>query len=72
MTPRTPTARAGIVALLEEARHLGYAISDEDVTIGITSVGAPIFDHTGNVHAAISIGGLRSVVLGNRGGERAA
>jgi DNA-binding IclR family transcriptional regulator len=70
-TPRTPTTRAGIVALLEEARHLGYAISDEDVTVGITSVGAPIFDHSGRAHAAISVGGMRSAILGNGGGERA-
>lgn len=70
-TPRTPTTRAGIIALLEETRHLGYAISDEDVTLGISSVGAPVFDHSGNVHAALSIGGLRSAVLGDGGGERA-
>jgi DNA-binding IclR family transcriptional regulator len=70
-TPRTPTTRAGIVALLEEARHLRYAISDEDVTVGITSVGAPIFDHNGHVLAALSVGGMRSAILGYRGGERA-
>jgi DNA-binding IclR family transcriptional regulator len=71
VTPRTPTAKAGLVALLEEARHAGYTISDEDVTVGITSVGAPIFDHEGNVHAALSVGGLRGAVLGSDGGERA-
>jgi DNA-binding IclR family transcriptional regulator len=71
MTSRTPTTKAGIVALLEEARHLGYAISDEDVTLGITSVGAPIFDHTSQVHAALSVGGLRSAVLRDGSGERA-
>jgi DNA-binding IclR family transcriptional regulator len=70
-TPRTPTTRAGIVALLEEARHLGYTISDEDVTVGITSVGAPIFDHSGRAQAAISVGGMRSAILGYGGGERA-
>jgi DNA-binding IclR family transcriptional regulator len=70
-TPRTPTTQAGIVALLEEARHLGYTISDEDVTVGITSVGAPIFDHSGRAQAAISVGGMRSAILGYGGGERA-
>jgi DNA-binding IclR family transcriptional regulator len=69
VTPRTLTTRAGIVALLEETRHLGYAISDEDVTLGIAVVAAPIFDHTRNIHAALSVGGLRSAVLGNDGGE---
>ena len=57
LTPRTPTTKTGNVALLEEARYHGYAISDEDVTVGVTSVGAPIFDHKGQVHAAISVGG---------------
>ena len=71
LTPRTPTTKAGNVALLEETRHHGYAISDEDVTVGITSVGAPIFDHKGHIHAAISVGGLRAAVLGDGGGERA-
>jgi DNA-binding IclR family transcriptional regulator len=70
-TPRTPTTKAGLIALLEEARHLGYAISDEDVTVGITSIGAPIFDHNGRVEAALSVGGLRSALLGDGSGERA-
>lgn len=71
LTPRTPTTKAGNVALIEETKHQGYAISDEDVTVGIASVGAPIFDHTGEVHAALSVGGLRAAVLGEDGGERA-
>jgi DNA-binding IclR family transcriptional regulator len=71
VTPRTPTTKDAIVALLEEIRQQGYTISDEDVTLGITSVGAPIFEHTGAVCAALSIGGLRSTVLGNGEGQRA-
>jgi DNA-binding IclR family transcriptional regulator len=70
-TPLTPTTKAAHLALLEEARHLGYAISDEDVTVGISSVGAPIFDHTGETHAAISVGGLRAAILGDVRGQRA-
>lgn len=71
LTPRTPTSKTGNIALLEKARYDGYAISDEDVTVGIAAVGAPIFDHTGQVHAAISVGGLRAAVLGDAEGERA-
>lgn len=71
MTPRTPSTKAEIVSLLEHVRDRGYDISDEDVTVGIASVGAPIFDHNGKVQAAVSVGGLRSAVLGNDGGERA-
>jgi DNA-binding IclR family transcriptional regulator len=71
LTARTPTNRTAILSLLEEVRSLGYAVSDEDVTLGITSVGAPVFDHTGAVCAALSIGGLRSAVLGEDDGRRA-
>jgi DNA-binding IclR family transcriptional regulator len=71
LTTRSPTTRGGVVELLEEAHQQGYAISDEDVTLGITSVGAPVFDHTGAACAALSIGGLRSAVLGEGHGERA-
>ena len=45
---------------------MGYAISDEDVTVGIASVGAPIFDSTGGAAAAISVGGLTALVLGDQ------
>jgi DNA-binding IclR family transcriptional regulator len=38
----------------------GYAVSDEDLTIGIASAGAPIFDPTGRVATAISVGGLNA------------
>jgi len=50
---------------LAETRERGYAVSDEDVTPGIASIGAPIFDYTGRVRAALSIGGMKSLVLGD-------
>jgi len=50
---------------LAATRRRGYAISDEDVTPGIGSLGAPIFDYTGGVRAALSIGGMKSLVLGD-------
>jgi DNA-binding IclR family transcriptional regulator len=63
-TDKTPTTRAALFRELEETLARGYALSDEDVTPGIASLGAPIFDHTGRVRAALSIGGLKSLVLG--------
>ena len=42
----------------------GYAVSDEDVTPGIASLGAPIFDYTNGVRAALSVGGMKSLILG--------
>jgi len=64
VTGRTPASRTALFRELEETLCRGYAVSDEDVTPGIASLGAPIFDYTGRVRAALSIGGLKSFVLG--------
>ena len=63
-TDKTPTTRTALFHELEETVARGYALSDEDVTVGIASLGAPIFDYTGAVRAALSIGGMKSLVLG--------
>lgn len=42
---------------LARSRQLGYAIDDEEDEIGHRCIGAPIFDETGQVAAAISISG---------------
>ena len=44
-------------------RAAGYSVSDGDVTPGIASLGAPIFNHRGEVQGALSLGGLRGQVL---------
>lgn len=49
---------------LARIRETGLAISDEDVTVGISAVGAPVFDHAGEVRAALSISGVRRAILG--------
>ena len=61
--PVRPSA-ATILADAEASRTAGYTVSDEDVTPGIAALGAPVFDHRGELAAAISISGLRSQVLG--------
>jgi DNA-binding IclR family transcriptional regulator len=66
LTDRTPVTHDALVGALEETLRLGYAVSDEDVTPGIASLGAPIFDYTGSVRAALSIGGLKSLLLGDK------
>ncbi|HST19388.1 MAG TPA: IclR family transcriptional regulator [Gaiellaceae bacterium] len=60
----TPTTRLALFRELNATLKRGYAVSDEDVTPGIASLGAPIFDYTGGVRAALSIGGMKSLVLG--------
>jgi DNA-binding IclR family transcriptional regulator len=63
-TPKSFTSRNAVIDELRATRERGYAISDEDVTPGVASIGVPIFDHTGRVKASLSIGGLRDSILG--------
>ncbi|SET66568.1 transcriptional regulator, IclR family [Natronincola peptidivorans] len=42
---------------LEEIRQQGYALDEEENELGIRCIGAPIFDHKGEVCGAISISG---------------
>ena len=61
-TPDLPYAvppRGALQAELEATRSRGYARSDQDVTIGIAAFGSPVFNHRGELVAAVSISGLR-------------
>lgn len=49
---------------LESIRQAGYAVSDDELTRGIAAIGAPIFDHHGQVVASLSVSGLRTSILG--------
>lgn len=57
--PADSALRRGIRA----ARTAGYAVSDEDVTPGIGGLGAPVFNHRGELEGAISVSGLRGQIL---------
>ncbi|HEY5058749.1 MAG TPA: IclR family transcriptional regulator [Gaiellaceae bacterium] len=55
---RTPNTITDIESLLEElrlARERGYAIDNEEDSLGVVCVGAPILDHRGGCVAAISV-----------------
>jgi len=58
-----PNVDEALFEELERSLEQGYAVSDEDVTPGIASLGAPVFDYTGRIRAAVSIGGLRPLLL---------
>jgi DNA-binding IclR family transcriptional regulator len=65
-TEKTPATREAVFRHLAEVRRTGLAISDEDVTPGIAALGAPIFDYRGDVRAALSVSGVRPMILGGR------
>ena len=57
-TDDTLTDEAALRADLEQTRRRGYAVSRGDATAGIGALGAPVFDHSGAVVAALSVGGM--------------
>lgn len=63
-TPSTPDTPTALRKLLRETRAQGYALSDQDVTVGVAAVGVPVFDYRGEVRAALSFSGVRESVLG--------
>jgi DNA-binding IclR family transcriptional regulator len=64
-TERTPTSRRELFRALTAVRERGVSISDEDVTIGMAAVGAPIRDYRGRVCAGLSMSGPRPAILGD-------
>ncbi len=60
---RSRTEVDSAVRLIREA---GIAISDGDVTPGVAAVGVPVFNHRGELAAAISVSGVRDNILGPR------
>jgi DNA-binding IclR family transcriptional regulator len=57
-TPRSITTLDKLMEDVMKTRRLGYVLSDEDVTPGISSIGAPVRDYSGEVVAAISVSGM--------------
>ncbi len=56
-TPETITNMTKLLAELERVKQAGYAVDDEENSLGARCLGAPIFDATGNVTAAIGASG---------------
>src|SRR4029453_3866699 len=54
-TPATITSRRKLRAHLEEVRKRGYALNEEEETIGIHGIAAPVYGHRGDVVASICI-----------------
>jgi len=56
-TARTIVDRDRLVQVLEQIRQQGYAITHEEHQEGLSAVAAPIYDHTGQVAAAVVVSG---------------
>jgi DNA-binding IclR family transcriptional regulator len=56
-TPHTLTSRTALAAELAAARIEGYAIDNQENECEIRCVAAPVFDHRGQVVAALSVSG---------------
>lgn len=57
LTRRTIGDRLALRVALDRIREQGFAIDDEECSIGLRCVAAPILDHRGSVVAALSISG---------------
>lgn len=55
--PRTITSQARLRRELSKIAQQGFAVDDEEAGLGSRCVGAPIFDESGKVTAAISVSG---------------
>jgi DNA-binding IclR family transcriptional regulator len=56
-TPQTITSIAKLLADLEHVKQSGYAVDDEENSLGARCLAAPIFDNMGNVAAALGASG---------------
>jgi DNA-binding IclR family transcriptional regulator len=54
-TPTTITSRRKLRAHLNEVRRQGYALNQEEESVGIHGIAAPIFGHRGEVIASVCI-----------------
>ena len=68
LTPYTPNTVVSKAKLKEEFMHIkenGYAIDDEELSVGLRCVGAPLFNYSGQALYAISISGP-SIRMGSK------
>ena len=56
-TEKTLVTREALLADLRQVRIRGYAVDNEEVEEGLRCVGAPVWNYTGKVVAAISVAG---------------
>jgi DNA-binding IclR family transcriptional regulator len=57
VTAFTITDRAALLVELDAVRARGYSVADESLEVGLVAIAAPVFNHDGQVVAAVSIAG---------------
>lgn len=57
LTARSITAPEALRAELSAVAQRGYALNDEELTLGLRTVAAPVFRHGGEVIAAVNVSG---------------
>jgi DNA-binding IclR family transcriptional regulator len=57
-TPDTLATLESLLQDVKQTRARGFVVSMNDVVTGIAAVGGPVYDHSGNVVASISLSGL--------------
>lgn len=57
LTPHTITSANGIHQELAKIRQTGFAIDNEELSIGLRCVAAPVFDYAGRASYALSVSG---------------
>ncbi len=62
-TTSTITEKKKLITQIEEVRERGYAITNEELRLGISSVAVPVFDDFGQLIASLSLTGLKNQFL---------
>lgn len=57
MSPKTITNQDKLKADIAQIRHRGYAIDNEELSLGLRCVAAPVYNHTGKPTYALSVSG---------------
>jgi DNA-binding IclR family transcriptional regulator len=63
LTGRTKTTRAALARVLAQVRQRGYAVEDQEATVGDAGIAAPILSRDGVVAGAIGVVGAADRLL---------
>jgi DNA-binding IclR family transcriptional regulator len=69
LNDRTITSQEALRRELHQIREQGYATAVEELEVGLVAIGAPVYNHTGEAVAAISVGGPSVRLTKARWGE---